>query len=60
MRIREYQPEIKMNKAGYVTTQIACEWSSAMIGKNNQAKCQTIQRTNMASYRVAYVRLKRL
>ena len=60
MRIREYQPEIKMNKAGYVTTQIACEWSSAMIGKNNQAKCQTIQQTNMASYRVAYVQLKRL
>ena len=58
--IREYQPEIQMNKAGYVTTQVACEWASAMIGKNNQAKCQTIQQTNMASYEVAYIQLKRL
>ena len=53
--IREYQPEIQMDKAGYVTTQVACKWASAMIGRNNHAKCQTIQQTNMASYRVAYI-----
>ena len=53
---REYQHEIQIN----VTTQVAGGWAWAVVGKNYQAKCQTIQQSYKASYRVAYMRLKRL